>query len=123
MPRWPEFKHMYIIASRSRIIYVGSARDLFHRVYQHKTEVFEGFTKKYHCTRLVYFEKFVTMKGAYDREIKVKGWRREKKIALINAMNPTWEDLAADWYLPEKQIPRRAGKNALLGTAPSKEKK
>jgi putative endonuclease len=102
---------MYIVASR------------FHRVFEHKNGLGEGFTKKYRCTRLVYFEKFVTMKGAYDREMEVKGWRREKKLALIHAMNPTWEDLAADWYSTEKQIPRRAGDSALLGTAPSKLKK
>lgn len=121
MARWSEFKYMYIVASRSRVLYTGSARDLFHRVFEHKNGTFEGFTKKYRCTRLVHFEKFVTMKGAYDREMEVKRWRREKKIALIDVNNPTWEDLAADWYQPEKQIPRRAGKSALLGTAPSKD--
>ena len=121
--QWPEIKCMYIMASRSRVLYTGSARDLFHRVFEHKNALREGFTKRYRCTRLVYFERFVTMRGAYDREMELKRWRREKKIALISAMNPTWEDLAADWYQPEKQIPRRAGANALLGTAPSKEKK
>jgi putative endonuclease len=117
--RWPEIKCMYIMASRSRVLYTGSTRDLFHRVFEHKNGTFEGFTKKYRCTRLVYFERFVTMGGAYDREMEVKRWRREKKIALITAMNPTWEDLAADWYQSEKQVPRRAGKSALLGMTPS----
>lgn len=79
--RWPEIKCMYIMASRSRVLYTGSTRDLFHRVFEHKKGTFEGFTKKYRCTRLVYFERFVTMGAAYDREMEVKRWRREKKIA------------------------------------------
>jgi putative endonuclease len=98
---------MYIMASKSRVIYIGSAQDLRYRVYEHKNGLREGFTKKYRCTRLVYFERFATMSSAFNREREVKGWRREKKVALIESINPTWEDLAADWFKTEKQVPHR----------------
>jgi putative endonuclease len=96
--RYPEFKYFYIVASKSRVLYIGSARDLRHRLFEHKNGLRDGFSKKYRCTRLVYFERFVTMSGAFDREREVKGWRREKKIELIQSTNPTWEDLAATWF-------------------------
>jgi putative endonuclease len=60
---------------------------------QHKTGAFEGFSKKYGCTRLVYYEEFGEVAKAIGREKQLKGWRREKKIALIEKMNPRWQDL------------------------------
>ena len=69
------------------------------RVLQHKSGE-GGFTRRYRITRLVYYETFRYVNNAIARETEIKNWRREKKIALIEADNPTWEDLAADWDKP-----------------------
>ena len=93
--------YTYIMASRSRTLYVGMAGDLHKRVFQHKWREFEGFAARYNCDRLVWFEGFREVGDAILREKELKGWRREKKIALIEAMNPAWVDLARDWYEAE----------------------
>jgi putative endonuclease len=62
----------------------------------------EGFSADYNCNRLVYFEQFVTPGSAIAREKQLKGWRREKKIALIEKMNPAWIDLNEGWYTKEQ---------------------
>ena len=64
---------------------------------EHKSGEFEGFASKYHCNRLVYFESFDDVLKAIDREKQLKGWRRAKKMALIEALNPRWADLAEKW--------------------------
>jgi len=69
------------------------------RVLQHKSED-GGFTRRYRINRLVYYETFQYVNNAIARETEIKNWRREKKIALIERDNPTWEDLAADWSKP-----------------------
>lgn len=94
-----QFFYVYIMASRSRVIYIGVCRSLHKRVWQHEEGEIEGFTKKYKCHRLVHFEQFVNVNNAIAREKEIKGWRREKKVKLIEAENPTWEDLAEEWYL------------------------
>jgi len=79
------------------------------RVLQHKSEEEEGFTRRYHITRLVYYEEFRYVNNAIARETEIKKWRREKKVALIESMNPLWNDLAKGWGQPiglGKQIPR-----------------
>ena len=96
---------VYLMASRSRTLYCGVTSDLENRVKQHRNGTFGGFTTKYRCTRLVWFERFVYIEKAIDREKEIKGWRREKKIALIEKENRTWEDLSAVWG---KQVPRSA---------------
>lgn len=88
---------VYIMASKSRAIYVGMTGFLYSRVLQHKSGEIEGFTKRYNINRLVYFETFKYVNNAIAREKELKGWSRAKKISLIYASNPTWEDLAADW--------------------------
>jgi putative endonuclease len=93
--------YTYIMASRSRTIYIGMTGDLHARVFQHKWREHEGFTVRYNCDRLVWFEAFHEVSDAILREKELKGWRREKKLALINATNPAWLDLARDWYDPE----------------------
>ena len=93
-----QFFYVYIMASKSRVIYTGVCREIRKRVWQHKEHKIEGFTKKYKCDRLVHFERFVNVNSAIAREKEIKGWRREKKVKLIEAENPTWEDLAKDWY-------------------------
>jgi putative endonuclease len=74
--------------------------DLHKRVFQHKTHYFEGFSDHYNAVRLVYWESFDQVHKAIGREKQLKGWRREKKIWLIEQLNPGWKDLAAHWYIP-----------------------
>ena len=87
----------YIIASRTGTLYIGMTNNLYVRVMQHKSREIEGFSSQYKCNRLVYWESFDDVLKAINREKQLKGWRREKKIALIEAMNPRWEDLAEKW--------------------------
>src|SRR5690349_20239753 len=88
---------VYIMASRSRTLYVGVTSNLELRVSQHKTKSLTGFTAKYNIDRLVYCESFPTAMQAIAREKQIKGWNRAKKIALIEAQNPVWDDLSAAW--------------------------
>jgi putative endonuclease len=67
------------------------------RVYEHKHKVIKGFTSKYDVNRLVYFEVFGDVRDAIAREKQIKSWRRDKKLALIESMNPKWQDLSEDW--------------------------
>jgi putative endonuclease len=90
---------IYLIGSASRrTIYTGVTTNLHNRVFEHKNDLIEGFTSKYKCHRLVYFETFGNVTDAIAREKEVKGWRREKKNKLVESKNPGWKDLAADWY-------------------------
>ena len=89
--------YVYIIASKSRVIYVGMTGFLMTRVLQHKSGGGGQFSGRYRVHRLVYYEVFEHVGTAIRRETEIKKWRREKKIALIEKKNPTWEDLAADW--------------------------
>jgi putative endonuclease len=88
----------YIVASKSRTLYIGITSDLRHRIFEHKTKAHEGFTSRYNCNRLVRFEQFNDVNVAIAREKELKGWLRSRKIELIQHTNPTWEDLSADWY-------------------------
>jgi putative endonuclease len=88
---------VYIVASTSGTLYIGITSKLHARIMQHKSGEIEGFSSKYKCSRLVYFEGFDIVKKAIGREKQLKGWRRSKKIALIESMNPRWEDLAEKW--------------------------
>jgi len=101
---------VYIVASKSRVIYIGMTNNLERRVYEHKNDLVDGFSKKYRCHRLVYFESFDEVLKAIDRENQLKHWSRTKKIWLIERQNPTWDDLAAElftkhMYQPDKQVP------------------
>jgi putative endonuclease len=80
------------------VIYVGVTNSLTRRVWQHKYGDLEGFSSKYRVTNLVHWESFDDVRNAIDREKELKGWRREKKVALIAERNPKWKDLAAGWY-------------------------
>lgn len=84
------------MASRSRVLYVGMTNDLLRRVEQHKQKSIEGFTQKYNVTRLVYYETTNDVQVALNREKELKGWLREKKMALIESVNPQWRDLSED---------------------------
>jgi len=96
MSKGPYFT--YIVASRSRTLYIGFTSDLLKRIFQHKQKTYEGFSALYNCDRLVWFEQFADVSDAIQREKQLKGWLRAKKIALIQTNNPTWEDLSKAWY-------------------------
>jgi putative endonuclease len=85
---------VYILASRSRVLYIGVTTDLERRLQEHKLKLTEGFTKKYSVDRLVHLETFADIRDAIARERQIKGWRRAKKVALIEAANPKWLDLS-----------------------------
>jgi len=89
---------VYIVTNKSGTLYTGVTNDLSRRVYEHKQKLVPGFTKKYNITRLVYFEETDDIKAAIAREKQIKGWLRSKKIALIESLNPKWEDLSINWY-------------------------
>ena len=89
----------YIVASRSRTLYIGMTGDLRMRVYQHKQKLHpDGFAATYNCNRLVWFERSMDPNNAIAREKQLNGWTRAKKIALIEKENSTWEDLSVRWY-------------------------
>ena len=102
----------YIVASKSRTLYVGMTSDLLKRIFQHKQKTYKGFSATYNCNRLVWFEQFADVSDAIQREKQLKGWTRAKKIALIQSTNPTWEDLSKDWY-PHKDLSPQAVPPAL----------
>lgn len=99
---WPREKrfYVYIMSSKGRVLYVGMTGFLTSRVLQHKSGETEGFTRRYHITRLVYYEEFRYVNNAIARETEIKKWRREKKVALIESVNPLWNDLAEGWGQP-----------------------
>jgi putative endonuclease len=92
--------YVYIMASRSRTLYIGFTNNLEQRVWQHKNDIFDGFSKQYQCHRLVYFERYATALVAIAREKQLKRWSRAKKMVLVNKVNPTWEDLSVEWGKP-----------------------
>ena len=101
--------YVYIMASRSLTLYTGVTGSIYNRALQHKSGEIEGFTKKYHINRLVYYETFKYVNNAIAREKQIKAWTRAKRLALIKTMNPTWQDLAEVWGEPATlQIPRFA---------------
>ena len=109
MPKNRRF-FVYIMTNgpRSHVLYTGVTGNLPHRVFQHKNKLVNGFTSRYNLTRLVYYEEFVYPDAAIAREKEIKGWRRGKKIQLIEAMNPHWRDLAEKWqdtYKPDAAVP------------------
>jgi len=89
---------VYILTNKSGTLYVGVTNDLERRMSEHKGSLVAGFTKKYKINRLMYYETFNDVDAAIYREKQIKGWRREKKIALIEAENPMWKDLSEDWF-------------------------
>jgi putative endonuclease len=96
--RYERHYFVYMIASISRVLYIGMTSNLHKRVWEHKNSIFEGFSKHYKCHRLVWYESYDDVANAIDREKQLKRWNRTKKEWLIAQKNPTWEDLAAEWY-------------------------
>jgi putative endonuclease len=86
--------YVYIVASgRNGTLYTGMTDDLAKRIWQHKTKEIPGFTAKYGCDKLVWFEAHDTREAAFKRERNIKEWRRAWKLRLIEAANPDWDDL------------------------------
>ena len=88
---------VYIMASPSHVLYIGVTNDLARRVHEHRQGLLAGFSKRYHVTHLVYFEEFAEIREAIAREKELKGWRRSRKIELIERNNLAWQDLADRW--------------------------
>ena len=83
---------IYIIASPSDVLYIWVTNNLIRRIQEHRKWSIEWFSKKYWCTRLVYYESWKYIYDAIAREKELKGWGRKKKIELIATMNPKWKD-------------------------------
>jgi len=86
--------YVYVLASKHRVLYIGLTNDLVMRVWQHKNKKVAGFTSKYNVDRLMYFDEFDDIVLAIAREKQLKGWKRSRKVALIEAQNASWSDLA-----------------------------
>jgi len=91
--------YVYIMTNRKNgVLYTGITNNLERRVYEHKYKIVQGFTSKYNCTQLVYYDSTPDVRAAIAKEKQIKGWSRRKKIALIESMNPEWKDLSEGWY-------------------------
>jgi putative endonuclease len=106
-PRKQFFVYIMTNAPESAVLYTGVTGNLPRRAWQHKNKLIPGFTSRYNLTRLVCYERFFHPDAAINREKEIKGWRRSKKIALIESMNPRWEDLAKDRQDVYKPNPQR----------------
>ena len=82
--------------SHNTVLYIGVTNDIERRVSEHKSGLISGFTKRYNCNKLVYFETFNDINQAIDREKQLKGWKRDRKDALIDAVNKERRDLSGD---------------------------
>lgn len=89
--------YVYIMTNYSRTLYIGVTNNLERRVYEHRNKLVAGFTARYNIMVLVYFEETSDVLAAIAREKQLKGWRRERKLALIESLNPQWRDLSAGW--------------------------
>jgi len=86
---------VYVMTNYSKSsLYIGITNDLIRRVYEHKNNVFEGFTKRYQVHQLVYYEIYSYVWDAIQREKNLKKWKRAWKIQLIETINPEWKDLS-----------------------------
>jgi putative endonuclease len=89
--------YVYILTNKEfGVFYIGVTSDLVKRIWEHKNEVVEGFSKQYNLKMLVYYEVFSDAENAIRREKRLKKWSREWKIEAINTLNPEWKDLYAD---------------------------
>ena len=89
-----KYYYVYILTNQyNTVFYIGVTNDLFRRLYEHKNNLVEGFTKKYNLHKLVYFEQTTSIDSAIEREKVLKKWNRNKKIRLIEEYNPEWKNL------------------------------
>ncbi|MGD0826158.1 MAG: GIY-YIG nuclease family protein [Terriglobales bacterium] len=90
--------YVYILTNRSQSLYVGITNNLRRRMWEHKFGNGSAFCKRYKIDRLAYYESFDDVRNAIDREKRIKGWLRIKKMQLVVTVNPTWSDLSEGWY-------------------------
>ena len=90
--------YIYIVGSSSGTLYIGVTSDIQRRMFEHKKGLYAGFTKKYKCNKLLYYEFFNDIEEAIRREKVTKGWKRFKKENLIKINNPGWKDLSESWF-------------------------
>ncbi len=90
--------YIYIISSFKKVLYIGITSNLRKRIWEHREGVVDGFTKKYNIKMLVYYEVYDDPETAIKREKQLKRWRREKKLKLIESMNPEWKDLYEELF-------------------------
>jgi len=96
--------YVYILTNyKNKSLYIGVTDNLERRIYEHKNELIDGFSKKYKLKKLVYFEEFKYIRDALAREKQFKNWHREWKINLIKNMNPKFMDLADEWYAEDPE--------------------
>jgi putative endonuclease len=86
---------VYIMTGGSGVLYIGVTNDLERRIVEHKKRAVPGFPARYNLTKLVYFEVFQDVRAAIAREKELKGWVRRRKVALIESVNRTWDDLTS----------------------------
>jgi putative endonuclease len=97
MPKFDDYQFwVYILSNRSHVLYIGLTNSLRRRIFEHRKLKPGTFTARYKITRLVYCEEFQYINNAIAREKELKHWTRAQKVALIEAMNPTWEELMPD---------------------------
>ena len=111
---------VYIMASRSHNLYIGVTNDMGRHVREHKNHTFEGFTHRYNVDRLVWYKIYGDVRDAIAREKQLKGWVRAKKIRLIEALNPTWQDLSEGWGKPIIPLRRTPDPSATRPPDPQK---
>jgi putative endonuclease len=89
-----KFSYVYLVTNKPRgVLYIGVTTDLVRRVSEHRQSLIPGFSKRYNCTRLVWYEVHEDVRAAIQREKSLKRWYREWKIALVEESNPSWRDL------------------------------
>jgi putative endonuclease len=105
--------YVYIIASRSRVLYCGMTNSVARRTGEHRGSSIPGFTANYQCHRLVWFEHYRYVHNALEREKQIKRWARAKKIELIERTNPSWADLSETWRVEtaDPSTPLRSGRD------------
>jgi putative endonuclease len=90
--------YVYLLSNwNNKVLYIGVTNNLERRIIEHKQKLIPGFTEKYNVNKLVYFEQTEDVMSAISREKQLKKWRREKKNALVNSLNPDWKDLSDEW--------------------------
>ena len=90
--------YVYILTNwNNTVLYTGVTNNLERRLYEHRNELADGFTKRYHVHKLIYYDTTTDVTAAIAREKQIKGWTRRKKNALVETINPEWRDLLKDW--------------------------
>lgn len=91
--------YVYILTNKpNNVLYIGVTNDLIRRIFEHKSKLVEGFTKKYNLRKLVYYEITNNIESAINREKQLKNWHRDWKMNLIDHFNPDWKDLSDDFW-------------------------